>query len=65
MPSGPDSEAGQILQNAGQANYRDEAIISRVIDRYLQNKKMIEAVCALYDVTPIFVWQPVRITNTI
>jgi hypothetical protein len=59
MPSGPDSEAGQILQNAGQANYRDEAIISRVIDRYLQNKKMIEAVCALYDVTPIFVWQPV------
>src|SRR5262249_15374354 len=30
-----------------------------VLDRYLANKRLIEAVCASFDVQPLFVWQPV------
>ena len=33
--------------------------IRHIIDRYLENKRLIEAVSAAYGVTPIFVWQPV------
>jgi hypothetical protein len=33
--------------------------IRHIIDRYLENKRLIEAVSAAYGVTPVFVWQPV------
>lgn len=33
--------------------------ILKVINRYINNKKIIEAISAEYDVNPIFVWQPV------
>lgn len=50
---------GKLSQNVSKVDYRDHSIISGVINRYLNNKKIIEAVCASYGVTPIFVWQPV------
>lgn len=31
-----------------------------VVDRYLANKKILEAVCAAHGVRPLFVWQPVQ-----
>lgn len=31
-----------------------------VVRRYLENKKMITALCAVYGVRPLFVWQPVQ-----
>ena len=36
-----------------------ELIVNKVIHRYLQNKKIIEAISQAYFVTSIFVWQPV------
>jgi len=39
--------------------YNNEAIITSVVNRYLENKKLIEAVTAVYGIQPIFVWQPV------
>lgn len=39
--------------------YDDPVVINRVINSYLENKKMIESVAATYDVRPVFVWQPV------
>lgn len=39
--------------------YNDPVVIDRVINRYLENKKMVEAIAETYAVTPIFVWQPV------
>ena len=35
------------------------AIITRVINRYLANKKLIESMAVSYNVQPVFVWQPV------
>lgn len=35
--------------------YNDESLINNVVNRYLNNKKLIEAVTAVYDVSPIFV----------
>lgn len=42
-----------------EARYGKEAYLERVIARYLTNKRMIGAMAAEYDVTPVFVWQPV------
>jgi hypothetical protein len=39
--------------------YADPKTFDAVIQRYLQNKKLIEAASESFDVTPIFVWQPV------
>jgi hypothetical protein len=39
--------------------YDDRPLLEAVIDRYVRNKKMIEAVSAVFSVEPIFVWQPV------
>jgi len=43
---------------ADAVSYDDSRVISETIQRYLANKRMIEAVAAAYGVTPIFVWQP-------
>ena len=37
----------------------DPALADQLIDRYLHNKKMIEAVAGAYGVRPVFVWQPI------
>jgi hypothetical protein len=37
----------------------DPARLKQVIDRYLMNKKLIEAVGAAFNVTTVFAWQPV------
>jgi len=39
--------------------YADPKVVDVVINRYLNNKKLIEAVSKAFGVTPIFVWQPV------
>lgn len=49
----PESEALFPLR------YDDRALLGTVIERFLKNKKITEAVAAAFDVTPIFVWQPV------
>ena len=36
-----------------------ELLTNRVINRYFENKKMIESICAIHDVQPVFVWQPI------
>ncbi|MGD1809647.1 SGNH/GDSL hydrolase family protein [Dapis sp. BLCC M126] len=39
--------------------YNDKSLIDNIVNRYLNNKKLIEAVTAAYNVSPVFVWQPV------
>jgi len=38
--------------------YNDEYIITSVVDRYLENKRLVEAMAAAYSIQPVFVWQP-------
>lgn len=40
-------------------NYDDPHLLQSLINRYLENKKMIEAVSEAYQIIPVFVWQPV------
>jgi len=54
--SGP--QGLSIDSRADDAMYNDAAVIRHVIDRYLQNKKIIESTSGVYDVIPVFVWQP-------
>jgi hypothetical protein len=42
-----------------QKDINPEALPVTVINRYLTNKKIIEAICDRYKIQPIFVWQPV------
>jgi len=44
---------------AGATDYADRALLQGMIDRWLANKKMIEAIAARYGVRTIFVVQPV------
>src|SRR5262249_8885720 len=39
-------------------NYDDLTVIDKVINRYLVNKKLIEAISSSFGVKPVFVWQP-------
>jgi len=39
--------------------YNDESLITYVVDRYLENKKLIAVAANAYGVQPVFVWQPV------
>src|SRR4030095_11208332 len=39
--------------------YNDKSTITYVVNRYLTNKKLIEAVTSVYRVRPVFVWQPI------
>jgi hypothetical protein len=38
-----------------------EKLLHGVVDRYLSNKKITEAIAREFNVTPIFVWQPVPV----
>lgn len=49
--------------NTGSDPYDDPAVIERVIQRYLDNKKLIEAASRAYNVQVVFVWQPVPTYN--
>ena len=40
-------------------DYRDPVVLNAVVERWLANKKMIEALAAAYGVRAIFVWQPI------
>ena len=40
---------------------RDEAVLMNVINRYVENKKICEAVAAAHRVKTVFVWQPVAV----
>ncbi len=54
-------EEGQSVppKTSADLKFSDPKIIGRTIERYLSNKKIIEAVSAIYHIKPIFVWQPV------
>jgi len=42
-----------------EARFQDEGVVSGVIGRYRQNKKIVEAVAGAYNVRTVFVWQPI------
>lgn len=42
-----------------ESKYGDRAVLRNVIDRYLENRKMIEGVARAYNIQPVFVIQPV------
>ena len=46
-------------QGYTQKDYNPEALSIAVVDRYLTNKKIIEAISGKYNIQPIFIWQPV------
>jgi hypothetical protein len=50
-------QSGRLLE----VTAADEPLADRLIARYLDNKKMIEAVAAAYGVRPVFVWQPISV----
>ena len=37
----------------------EDTLIARVVDRYVKNKRWVEAVARAHGVTPVFVWQPI------
>ncbi|MFL6253573.1 MAG: hypothetical protein ACJ74T_00985 [Pyrinomonadaceae bacterium] len=39
----------------------DEAVLLGVINRYVENKKMVETIATAYGVKTLFVWQPVAV----
>ncbi len=39
--------------------YEDDSLITYVVMRYLENKKIIEGTAKVYDVQPVFIWQPI------
>jgi len=41
-----------------QDSYKDAFIVTSVVERYLENKQLTEAITAIYGTQPIFVWQP-------
>ena len=43
--------------------YIDPALVERVSDRYLKNKRLIEAVASSFGVETLFVWQPIPTYN--
>lgn len=45
--------------DAEEGKYNDEFIITSVVSRYLENKKIIEAISEAFGVRPVFVFQPV------
>jgi len=43
--------------------YHNSVVLDKVINRYLMNKKLIEANSNIFGVQPIFVWQPIPTYN--
>lgn len=61
---GDDNEgAGAASGQSGNVRYDDPSVLGGVVMRYFENKKIIEAVAAAYDVKPVFVWQPAPTFN--
>lgn len=47
------------LNDEEKARYSDPAAITKAYNRYLSNKKIIQAIASSYGIKTIFVWQPV------
>ncbi|MFC1488232.1 hypothetical protein ACFL6B_00125 [Thermodesulfobacteriota bacterium] len=60
LSSGHKSQRKQVFD---EQRYNDQKIIRRVVNTYVENKKIIEAVASVYGVRTIFVWQPISIYN--
>jgi hypothetical protein len=45
--------------DADQERFQDPELLDRVINRYRDNRRMIEAIAALHGVRTAFIWQPV------
>jgi hypothetical protein len=56
LPAGP---AHPLPPRAKEPSPDDPAVATAVIERYLGNRAIIEAVAAAHGIRPIFVWQPV------
>ncbi len=55
----PVASSGATGENkAAESVFDDPRVLNNAIERYVSNKRMIEAVSAAYSVKPIFVWQP-------
>ena len=52
-------EAGDRSGDGAAAQPVDPALIEAVCERYLRNKRLIEAVAAAYGISCVFVWQPI------
>ena len=46
-------------RSPGDGGSRDPVVADRLIERYLNNKKMTEALARTFGVQPVFVWQPI------
>jgi hypothetical protein len=59
-----ESDSNKVLvSESGNINYDDSHILKSVINRYLENKRIIKAVAADFDIKLLFVWQPVPTYN--
>jgi hypothetical protein len=58
-PGDDEGSTGSDTADLFPRRYDDRPVLEAVIARYLNNKKMIEAISAAFNVEPVFVWQPV------
>jgi hypothetical protein len=60
-----DANDGVVLRNNsegsgdGVSNYNDKSLLMSVIERYVENKRIIDSIGNTYGVKTIFVWQPI------
>ena len=59
----PNSAQAAVAADELEWLYNDAPVLERVINTYLANKKLIEAVSAAHKVEAVFVWQPVPTYN--
>jgi hypothetical protein len=59
--AGPWAALQRVESDHPPARADDRAMHRRVIERYVSNKRAIEALAAAYDVSVAFVWQPVPV----
>ena len=55
----PAESQGDAVMDRSEEDYDDPELLSRVIERYLGNKRLEEAVAATHGVRVAHVWQPV------
>jgi len=61
-PSSQRANARRLQEDFKLASSDQQAkILQSVVDRYIMNKRMTEAISRAFDVVPVFVWQPVPV----
>jgi hypothetical protein len=54
-----DPQNAEPVAAINDGKYHDSEVIARVIDRYLENQRLIEAVSRVHGTSAVFVWQPI------